>query len=423
MTNSRRGITAGVWQQALAGVAALALTGGAASAYASLLGPAGSEQLSSKAAPAPTVPVAFNLDRSTQNRSIQYLDQSLIPGGGPGSSLQHIANPVYDALRNGLDIYRSRWGRLPQDVRISRTSVKLGDRGAAVDALYRRLGVRQLSDRFDRSLETRLRDFQKVHGLTAHGRADSLTISALNRGSSHYEARILRNILRARGLKGNSDHKFVLVDTAAARLLAFKQGRQALRMNVALGSADHPTPHLADKIESVVVNPEWNLPPHLVREMVAPAVLKDGLGFLADQEYDVLSDWSDDAVPADPGSVDWQAVKDGQAYARVRQQPGEGNPMGRIKFMFPNHLGIYLHDTPDHQIFEKDVRYVSNGCVRIEHADKLAQFLIPEKLSSILQTESTEFRIDEAVPIYIMNFSFWVEDTNIIFRNPSQTVG
>jgi murein L,D-transpeptidase YcbB/YkuD len=123
---------------------------------------------------------------------------------------------------------------------------------------------------------------------------------------------------------------------------------------------------LAGLMHYAIVNPYWNVPPDLARTKVAPGVLAKGVGFLKSMRYEVLSDWTEKATVLDPKTVDWRAVAAGRSEIRVRQLPGKGNSMGRMKFMMPNDLGIYLHDTPDRHLFADANRYFSSGCVRLE---------------------------------------------------------
>ena len=124
----------------------------------------------------------------------------------------------------------------------------------------------------------------------------------------------------------------------------------------------------ADEMEEVVFNPYWNVPVDLAASNIAQNVLKNGLGWFSSRNYEVLSGWTNDATVLDPARVDWQAVADGRVEARVRQRPGRGNSMGAMKFEFPNDRGIYLHDTPDRQLFAEAERTFSSGCVRLEDA-------------------------------------------------------
>lgn len=116
----------------------------------------------------------------------------------------------------------------------------------------------------------------------------------------------------------------------------------------------------------------------------------------------MLSDWSAKAAPVTPADVDWPAVASGRQLLRVRQRPGPANMMGGMKFMLPNELGIYLHDTPDRHLFDADQRTFSAGCVRVEKPERLAQWLLAGAAPAE-PPEGPEQRVDlrEPVPIYI----------------------
>ena len=104
-------------------------------------------------------------------------------------------------------------------------------------------------------------------------------------------------------------------------------------------------------------------------------MLVQGVSYLIERKYQVFANWTENSPAVDPGSIDWQAVRDGKLTLRVRRGPGPGNSMGDIKFMMPNKLGIYLHDSPDKMLFRNPDRWLSNGCVRVEDAHRLAAWL------------------------------------------------
>jgi L,D-transpeptidase YcbB len=147
------------------------------------------------------------------------------------------------------------------------------------------------------------------------------------------------------------------------------------------------------------VNPYWNIPPDLVEERIAPRVLSEGISYLNDRGYEVLSDWSDEAVVTDPRKVDWAALAAGTLQLPVRQKPGEGNFMGEIKFMMPNDFGIYLHDTPTKGLFQQADRWISSGCVRVEDARRLARWLFGEMPRG--RSRTIEERVDLANPVAV----------------------
>ena len=170
------------------------------------------------------------------------------------------------------------------------------------------------------------------------------------------------SLSRVRALPANPGQRYVLIDAAGARLWMYENGKPAGTMRVVVGKADNQTPLMAGFIRFAIVNPYWNVPEDLVQLRIAGNVLAKGTGYLRGGGYQVLSDWSDKPAVVDPARIDWQAVAARRQPApRVRQLPGKGNFMGRVKFMFPNDLGIYLHDTPDRHLLLDDVRQHSSG--------------------------------------------------------------
>lgn len=207
------------------------------------------------------------------------------------------------------------------------------------------------------------------------------------------------NLERARAIP--AEGRFVLVDAAAARLFMYENGRAVDSMKVIVGKPQYATPMIASRIHYATLNPYWHVPDHLVRELVATNVVKHGLNYLTARGYQVVSEYSENAEVLSPASVDWKAVAAGKAMAKVRQLPGATNSMGSVKFSFANGEGIYLHDTPDKALFAKDVRTLSNGCVRLEDAPKLARWLLGTDPSAVASRPEQHVRLPKAVPIYI----------------------
>ncbi len=185
---------------------------------------------------------------------------------------------------------------------------------------------------------------------------------------------ILLNLERARALPAGRG-KAVIVNATAAELVMTEDGRVIDKMRVVVGKPVHPTPMMAALIRFTSLNPYWNVPADLAAERIAPNVLKSGLPYLRQKGYELLSSWSDDATVVEPATIDWAAVAAGKVNVRVRQLPGPENAMGRMKFMFPNAQGIYLHDTPEKKLLGEDSRMFSGGCVRLEDAPRLARWL------------------------------------------------
>ena len=209
------------------------------------------------------------------------------------------------------------------------------------------------------------------------------------------------NLERARALPAGAG-KAVIVNATAAQLMMIEHGRVVDTMRVVVGKPVHPTPMMAAMIRFTSLNPYWNVPADLAAERIAPNVIKGGAPYLRQKGYQTLSSWAEDATIVDPATVDWAAVAAGKVNVRVRQLPGPENAMGKMKFMFPNAQGIYLHDTPEKKLLGEDSRMFSGGCVRLEDAPRLARWLYGGEEPST-SSASPEQRVDlpRPVPVYL----------------------
>jgi len=196
--------------------------------------------------------------------------------------------------------------------------------------------------------------------------------------------------------------RFLLVDAASARLFMVEDGQVRDSMRVIVGKAGAQTPTIASQIYYATLNPYWNVPDDLARKLIAPNVLKQGVGYLKSHGYQVLDDFGDDATEINPRDVDWKAVAAGRAAIKVRQLPGPGNSMGEVKFGFPNAYGIFLHDTPKKELFQSAERSLSNGCVRLEDAPRLARWLLGRDPGALdADVPEQHVALPRAMPIYI----------------------
>lgn len=236
-------------------------------------------------------------------------------------------------------------------------------------------------------------------------------------GLDERQVRLLRlNMERARALPANPGRRYIVVDAAAARLWMYEDGRVRDSMKVVVGKSTEQTPMMAGLIRYAAVNPYWNIPPDLARLRVAGGVLKDGPAFLRTKRYELLSDWSDNPKVLDPKTVDWSAVAAGRQELRARQLPGKDNAMGRMKFMFPNDLGIYLHDTPEKNLFAKPDRRFSSGCVRVEDAPRLAKWLFGKPLVVKPGGREKQVNLPTPVPVYITYLTAAPEGQTVVYR-------
>jgi murein L,D-transpeptidase YcbB/YkuD len=223
------------------------------------------------------------------------------------------------------------------------------------------------------------------------------------------------NLARLRALPPIASGRWVLIDAASARLWMFKGSRSVGTMKVVVGKRETQTPEMAGFLRYAIVNPYWNMPDDLVPSRITDKVLEYGPGYVAANRYQLLDGWNDDAALVDPRTVNWTAVAAGQQPIRVRQLPGAGNFMGAVKFMFPNPQGIYLHDTPERDLLSKAARQFSNGCVRLEDAQKFGRWLLGKPLPRAKDPEK-RVELPVIVPLYITYLTALPEQGRIAFR-------
>jgi L,D-transpeptidase YcbB len=347
-----------------------------------------------------------------------YIDQDLVPHAvkdqGPFAEMTSAAwsgapldlfvpvNPIYTDLRRGLVKYQQTWGSLPNLPVPQGPTLKLGSTGERVAALRARLGLAQ-GDKFDAAVAAKVKQFQSVHAIKADGIAGAGTIEALNRGPEYYEQLIVINMERAKRLPAPQEQpKYVLVDAGSARLSLWQNGRKIDQMKIVVGKAETATPMMAAYIKYASVNPYWNVPPELVKSLIGPRIVAQGIKYLTDREYQVLTGYGSDAKVLDPSTVDWQAVVDGRQDVALRRLPSPANSMGAMKFMLPNYFGIYLHDSPEREHFTKNELWVSNGCVRLEDYKRVARFLFDGRIPQGDNPKvEKEVDLPQPVPVYM----------------------
>jgi murein L,D-transpeptidase YcbB/YkuD len=189
-------------------------------------------------------------------------------------------------------------------------------------------------------------------------------------------------------------------------------------MRVIVGKRAMPTPEMAGLIRYAALNPYWNLPPDLIRKRARNAVAR-GVRVIAEERLQVLSDWSEQARPLDPRRVDWRAVAAGRRLVNMRQLPGPQNMMGRVKFMLPNDLGVYLHDTPHRDLFARADRRESSGCVRLEDAQRLGRWLFDGVMPQADGTPEQQVDLPRPVPVFITYLTVLPTRDGVVFQRDS----
>jgi murein L,D-transpeptidase YcbB/YkuD len=225
---------------------------------------------------------------------------------------------------------------------------------------------------------------------------------------------LLVNLERARALPPGN-HRYAVVNAAAQRLYMYDNGQVVDSMRVVVGKPKHATPMMNAFIRAAALNPYWNVPPDLAAERIAPNVVKQGVGYLRQHGYQLLSDWGSSPAVVDPTTVDWEAVAAGRIEVRIRQLPGSQNALGKMKFVFPNAQGIFLHDTPERQLLSEASRLYSGGCIRLEDAPRFARWLFGRDLKKAGNTPEQIVPIPTLVPLYITYLTAVPSGTSIAY--------
>jgi murein L,D-transpeptidase YcbB/YkuD len=264
---------------------------------------------------------------------------------------------------------------------------------------------------FDEALEAAVKAFQRAHGLEPDGQVGGQTLAALRVTVGERIDQLLVNLERWRWLPADLGARHVRVNLPAFTLEAVEAGQPVLRMRVIIGMEDWQTPVLSDRVEYLVLNPTWHVPRRIAAEEVLPKLQEDP-GAAAKLGVKVRR--GDTGEPVDPGSVDWSG--DGAGY-RFHQDPGPSNPLGPVKFVFPNRFAIYLHGTPNPKPFALAQRALSHGCVRVEEPLALAAFFLAGQeggdegalAQAIGRGKERRVALAEPVPVHLFYWTAYVD--------------
>lgn len=326
--------------------------------------------------------------------------------------------PFYTRLKAGLARYRAiadagGWPSIPEG-----GSLKPGMRDPRVAKMRERLKVTgdftgpapTDPQRFDPALKNAVIAFQGRHFLRADGTVGAETLKAMNVSAKERVDQIRVNLERMRWVYDRLPGDYLLVDVAGQRVHLFRGGEEVWTTRAIVGRAERPTPTFRDQVEYLEINPTWTVPPTILKEDILPkargnpeAVRKKGL---------MVLDRSGRRIA--PEAVNWHQSAASFPYI-LRQEPGEKNALGHIKFMFPNRFSVYLHDTPTRHLFERPQRLYSSGCVRVDRPLELAERVLneparwdQERLKGVIDAKRTRWvHLKEPLAIIL---AYWTAD-------------
>jgi len=313
--------------------------------------------------------------------------------------------------------------------------LELGSNGKEVSLLAQRLyQERDLKSNvcdeticmFDKDIEQAVKQFQSRHGLKVDGRVGKRTFATLNISAKQKLDKLKLNFYRITNFAGASDEQYVYVNIPEYSLRFVKAGDVKLKNNVIVGKPSWETPAFSDEIEKFVVNPEWRIPTSIATKEIAPKVAEDP-DYLVENNIEIRKNSYLDSQTVNPSSIDWDSIKPYQFDHFLVKRAGSQNPLGEVKYLFPNDEAIYVHDTPAKRRFNQSNRALSHGCIRIEKPFSLAREIIKHEgeaqtlshIDSARDQNSTQtFHLDEPLPIHLVYWTAWVDENKLVnFRD------
>ncbi|AKQ47532.1 hypothetical protein TH63_06675 [Rufibacter radiotolerans] len=339
-------------------------------------------------------------------------------------------HPGYIRLREALKQYRQakQQGGWPKIENVQKP-LKPGDSSQVVLALRARIlgknAPGSTSPVYDERLAAEVKNFQIRHGLKPDGVVGGETLKKMNVPVEERIDQIIINMERWRWVPKRFEDKYVLINIPEYMMHVMEKEKEIMSMKVVVGKEMNATPVFSDKLEYIVFYPYWNITPQILTEEIAPSQAQNP-NYLAQNDMEVVKDLGNDKVEVLPtSSVDWYSVNE-ESKIRVRQRPGKKNPLGFVKFIFPNEHNVYLHDTPSDHLFNQTERGFSHGCIRIEKPFEFAQYLLKEQKqwnSSAINAamhggQEKYVNLTAKVPVYIVYFTAWVDANGAVhFRD------
>jgi murein L,D-transpeptidase YcbB/YkuD len=321
-------------------------------------------------------------------------------------------NEPYRLLKHQLARYYevAKKGGWPQ-ISLTKKTLKKTQSDPAIPLIKRRLQLTgempgtDTSQLFNDTLESAVKIFQSRMGYKPDGIISATLIKDMNVTAHQRLEQILMNMGRMRWMPVERKGRMILVNIPEF-VLHFYEGKQkAFDMVVVVGKEGHNTMMFSGDLNQIVFSPYWNVPPSIVKNEILPAMANNP-GYLAAQNMEQVGTEGD--LPS------------------IRQKPGPGNALGKVKFLFPNSFNIYFHDTPSKSLFEQDKRAYSHGCIRLAEPEKMANYLLknqpewtPEKIRAAMDAGTEKYvKLKDPVPVVITYYTAWVDENGLLnFRD------
>jgi L,D-transpeptidase YcbB len=337
----------------------------------------------------------------------------------------HPKHPQYKLLQKAYKQYLEiqpldTFAALP-----ARLNVAPGQSQAAIPLVRSKIslndGVAPRSDTstlYDNALVEAVKKFQLRHGLDPDGNFDAKTIGFLNMSIKDKTSLIALNLERLRWLphvQGKKDE--IVINVPGYMMHVYQNNHEKMKMRVVLGSEYTPTPIFHDTLKYIVFSPTWIVPKSIIEGEFVPK-LRENPAHFDPERFRFFKDGKE----IDPLEVDWEDEDLEVSAYSVVENPGDANSLGSVKFIMPNDHSIYLHDTPADQLFGREERALSHGCIRLEDPVGFARYLLSdqqgwneEKIKeSMTSKEPLKVDLKKPYPVYIVYRTTWVDDDKLV---------
>ena len=341
------------------------------------------------------------IPRKKVNLSVML--DSVIANKGKDEDKYLPLNQQYKKLQTALTQYyniqkKGRWDSIAFPLK----TYKKGDASMAIAQIKQRLQLLgdlpegDTTNVYDSATVTAVKSFQNRFGLKADGIAGIPFMKELNYPIEDRIKQILINLERDRWMAPENDSNYIMVNIPEYKLHVYDSGKLQFDMNVIVGKEGTGTVIFTGDLKYIVFSPYWNVPVSIVKKEIVPGMARNK-NYIANHNMEITG--HSGSLPI------------------VRQKPGDDNSLGHVKFLFPNSYDIYLHDTPNRNLFSSTNRSFSHGCIRIQDPPKMAAYLLRsdttwtrEKIDSCMGLDHEKWvTIKKPVRVLIGYFTTWVD--------------
>ncbi len=307
-------------------------------------------------------------------------------------------NDMYGNLKKNLQLYHDitkagGWSTIP-----SAKTIKKGTANPSIPAIKKRLQLSldmpgtDTSNVFTDTLELAVKKFQKRHGYKQDGVISAALIKDMNVPARERLMQVLINMDRMRWMPQQPVGNLIIVNLPEFMLHVYEGKKLLFDMVVVVGKVGNNTMMFNGDLNQIYFSPYWNIPQSIIKNEIMPAIARNP-NYLASKNMERIG-------------------------GNIRQKPGPGNALGKVKFIFPNSFNIYFHDTPSKSLFGQDKRAFSHGCIRLQEPQKMAEWLLrndaswnTEKIVTAMnQTTEKLVKLKDPVPVFIIYYTAWVSD-------------